>query len=115
TVLLGCVRHNLAASRFVEVKVDVRHGDAVRVKEPLEQQPVKERVKLGNADGVGDGGTASRATARTDADTLSLRVVDEIGDNEEVAGEAHTLDHVKLVEEPVSFGRSLVCLIAAPL
>jgi len=43
-VLLGAVLHDLKATAFAEVNVDIRHGHALHVEEALEQQIIRERV-----------------------------------------------------------------------
>ena len=96
-VLLGDVADHVAAPALVEVHVDVGHGDAVRVEEPLEEQAVRHRVELGDAQRVGDQRAGGRAAARADPDALPLGVRDEVGDDQEVAGEAHLEDDVELV------------------
>lgn len=53
-VLLGDVPDDLTAPALVEVDVDIGHGDALGVEEPLEDQAVLDRVEVGDAHGVGD-------------------------------------------------------------
>src|SRR3712207_8878658 len=48
-VLLGDVADDLGAAAVVEVDVEVRHRDAVRVEEALEDEAVLERVEVGDA------------------------------------------------------------------
>ena len=91
-VLLRDVADHLAAPAFVEVDVEVGHRDPVWVEEPLEDQPVPERVKIGDPQCVGAHGARSRAAAGTDADPVVLGPVDEVSDHQEVAGEAHVDD-----------------------
>ena len=68
--LLGDVPDHVTPPAFVEVDVDVRHGDAFRVQEPLEDQPVLQRVQVGDAQRVGDQAACGRAAARADADPV---------------------------------------------
>src|SRR5699024_6287562 len=96
-VLALDVLDDLAATAVVEVDVEVRHGDAVRVQEPLEQQPVLERVEIGDPHRVGDHRAGARTTARAHPDALLLGPLDVVGDHQEVAGEAHLEDHGDLV------------------
>ncbi len=53
-VSLGDVADHVAAAALVEVQVDVRHADALRIQEPLEQQAVLDRVQVGDAGHVGN-------------------------------------------------------------
>ena len=88
-VLLRDVADDLAATTLVEVDVEVGHRDAVGVEEPLEDQAVDQRVEVGDPHRVGDHRAGTRATAGADADAVVLGPVDEVGDDEEVAREAH--------------------------
>ena len=96
-VLLGHVANDLAPTALVEVDVDVRHRHPFRVEEALEQQPVLEGIEFGDAEGVGHDGAGRRTSARPDPDTLGFRPVDEVGDDEEVAREAHLRDDASLL------------------
>ncbi len=96
-VLLGHVSDDLAATALVEVDIEVGHRDAVRVQEPLEDQSVHQRIEVGDAHRVGGHRSGTGATAGTDADAVLLRPVDEVGDDQEVAGEAHLEDDADLV------------------
>ena len=95
-VPLGDVADDLGATRVVEVDVEVGHRDAVGVEEPLEDQAVPERVEVGDPHGVGRHRTRTGPAARADADAVVLGPVDEVGDHEEVAGEAHLGDDADL-------------------
>jgi hypothetical protein len=95
-VLVGDVADHLTAPALVEVDVEVGHRDAVGVQEALEDQAVLERVEVGDPHGIGAHRARTRATARADADAVVLGPVDEVGDDEEVAGEAHAGDDAGL-------------------
>ena len=95
-VLLGDVPDDVAAPALVEVHVEVGHRDAVRVEEPLEDQPVLQRVQVGDPHGVGDHRPGARAAAGADPDAVVLGPVDEVGDHQEVAGEVHLGDDADL-------------------
>ena len=96
-VLLGDVLDHLAAAPVVEVDIEVGHGDAVGVQEPLEDESVLERVEVGDLHRVGDHRSCTRAAAGADADAVVLGPVDEVGDDEEVPREAHLQDDAGLV------------------
>ena len=95
-VLVGDVLDDLAAATLVEVDVEVGHRDAVGVEEPLEQQAVDQRVQVGDPHRVGDDRARTGATPGADADAVVLGPVDEVGDHQEVAAEAHLGDDVEL-------------------
>ncbi len=73
-VLLGDVPDHVAPAAFVEVQVDVRHGDALGVQEPLEDQRVLDRVQVGDAQHVGHHRAGGRAAARAKPDLAGPRV-----------------------------------------
>ena len=96
-VLALDVGDHLVAPTFVEVDVEVRHGDSLRVEESLEDQTVIEGIQLGDLHGVGDHRSGTRSTTGPHADPLRLRPVDVVGDGQEVAGEAHRNNDVFLI------------------
>ena len=68
--------------------IDLRSGLRKRSKSSL----YGDRVEVGDAERVGDEAAGRRAAARADRDALALRPVGEVGDDQEVAGEAHLVD-----------------------
>ena len=102
TVLVGGVADHLHAPALVEVHVDVGHGDALGVEEPLEQQAVVDRVEVGDARDVGHRAARGRPTSRTDTDAHVAGVLDHVGHDQEVRGEAHLLDDAQLVLQPLA-------------
>ena len=95
--LLGDVADHVTPPAFVEVDVDVGHGHALGIQEPLEDQPVLERVQVGDAQGVGHQAACGRAAARADPDPVALGPHDEVGHDQEVRAEAHLGDDAHLV------------------
>ncbi len=95
-VLLGDVADDLAPPALVEVDVDVGHRDALGVEEPLEQQPVLQRVDVGDAERVRHHAARRGATARADRDAVVLGPHDEVRDDQEVRREAHLQDDPEL-------------------
>ncbi len=100
-VPLGDITDHVTAATFVEVEVDVRRGDAFGVEEPLEDQPVLDRVEFGDTEDIGDHRPGRRTTPRADPDALLPGVPADVGDNEEVGREAHVGDDADLVLDPV--------------
>jgi hypothetical protein len=88
-VLVGDVVDDLAAALLAEVHVEVGHRHPLRVEEALEQQVVGERIEVGDAQRVGHQGAGARAAAGAHRDVVLLGPVDEVGHDEEVAGELH--------------------------
>ena len=112
-VLLAHVVDDALAAVDGEVDVDVGHRLAARVEEALEEQVVADRVDVGDLEAVRDEAAGGGAAARADADAVPLREADEVGDDEEVVGEAHLADRLQLELEPFAqLGRDLV--VAAP-
>ena len=95
-VLAADVVDDLVAAAVLEVDVDVRHGDPVRVEEPLEGQLVVDRVDRGDAQGVGDDRPRGAPPAGG-LDPLLAGEADEVGHDEEVARVAHRGDRPELV------------------
>ena len=100
-VLLAHVVDDALAAFHGEVDVDVGHRLAARVEEALEHQVVADRVDVGDRERVGDERAGGRAAARADRDAVLLREADEVPDDQEVVGEAHLLDRLQLVLEPL--------------
>ncbi len=95
------VADHLVATVLAEVDVEVRHRHAIRVEEPLEDQAEADRVEIGDGERERDQRARARAAAGADRDALRLRPLDEIGDDEEVAGIIHPLDDAELEGEPL--------------
>ena len=103
-VALLDVGDHLLAAVHAEVDVEVGHRDAVGVEEPLEEQAVAQRVEVGDGQRVGDEAAGAGAAAGADRDRAALGPLDEVGDDQEVAGEAHVLDDAELEVEPLAVG-----------
>ena len=101
--VLDVVQH-LVAPVLAEVDVEVRHRDALGIEEALEQQAPAQRIEVGDGQRPGDDRARARAAARADRYALLLRPLDEIGDDQEIAGEAHLHDDVELVGQPLAIG-----------
>ena len=83
-------------AQVFEVHVDIRHGDAVRVEETLEQELVLDRVQIGDLKAVGDDGARGGATSRPDHAAHRPRSGDIVLDDEEIVREAHAGDGLQL-------------------
>ena len=94
------VVHLLPAGRF-HVDVDVRQLVAERIDEPLEQQPVADRVHVGDAGQVAHQRSGRRPPARG-ADPHGPDVRADVGDRQEVRGVPHRLDLGELVVQAVT-------------
>ncbi len=108
------VADHLAAAGFAEVDVEVRHRDAFGIEEALEQQAELQRIEVGDGQRPGDHRARARAATRADRNVLRLRPLDEVGDDQEVAGEAHPDDDVELELEPLDIGLALIRRVRSP-
>ena len=110
-VLLGDVVDDAIAAGDGEVDVHVGHGLAARVEEALEQQPVADRVDVGDVEAVRRERARRRAAPRAHRDPASLGEGDEVPDDQEVVGEAHLLDRLEL--EAQALGQLRRCPLVA--
>ena len=107
--LLHVVDH-LAAAVLAEVDVEVRHRHAFGIEEALEQQAEADRIEVGDGQRIGDQRSRAGAAPRPDRNALGLRMLDEVGDDQEVARIVHAGDDIELEGEPraiVFLGRAL--------
>ena len=98
-ILLLDVIDDAIALFLAEVDVEVRHRDALGVEEALEQQAEPQRVEIGDGQRVGDERARTRSAPRPDGHAVRLRPLDEVGDDQKVAGELHLRDDVDFVVE----------------
>ena len=103
-IALGDVGQDLVALFDTEVDVDVGHGDPFAVQKALEEEVVGDGVQVGYVEGVGHQGAGRRAAPRTDRDGLVLGPLDEVGHDQEVAGEAHAGDDLQLLIQTPAIG-----------
>jgi hypothetical protein len=106
-VLVAHVADHAVALVLAEVDVEVGHRHALGIEEALEQQAPAQRIEIGDLERPRDQRARSRTAARPDRHAVVLRPLDEVGDDQEVAGEAHLLDHVELVGEALLVLREL--------
>ncbi len=84
----------------LDVDVDVGQHEAPLGQEALHEQPVFDRVGVGDPEQVVDQG-AGPGAARGDAYAHPLHIVDDLGDRQEVGGEAVVGDDVQLTVHPL--------------
>ena len=95
-VLRVDVLDHLLAPLVLDVEVDVGWAVTLEREEPLEQQPERNRVGLGDAERVADR-AVRRAPPPLAVDVVDAAELHDLHEHEEVAGEAELLDHVELV------------------
>ena len=95
-VLLLHVREHAVATPVVEVDVDVGHLHALAVEEALEDEPVAERLDVGDAEHVAHQRSGGAAAAGTDANAVAARRADQVPHDQEVRRETGLTDDVEL-------------------
>ena len=104
TVAPGDIIDHAIAPFHAEIDIEIRHRDALGIQKALEQQIVLERIQIGDLQRVGDQRTGSRTASRPDRNAVVLRPLDEIGDDQEVTGKAHRVDHIQLDAQTLVIG-----------
>ena len=101
-VFLLHVADHLVAPLLTEIDVEVGHRHALGIEEAFEQQPEADRIEIGDGERIGDERAGAGAAARPDRNALRLRPLDEVGDDEEVAGVFHALDDAELERQALA-------------
>ena len=92
-----------------EIAVDIGHRITLRVQETLEEQIIFERIEGRDIEGIRHKRARRRSSARSYLNSVCLRKMDEIPDNEEIIVKAHIPDRLELVVKTgFDFGRDLV-------
>ena len=86
------VLDDAVAAFIVEVHIDIRHRDTLRVEETLEQEVVADRIQIRDAEAVRHARAGCGATSRAHGNAVPAAPVDEILNDEEVVREAHERD-----------------------
>ena len=92
-VLVVDVLDDLLAPVGLDVDVDVRRAVPLRGEEPLEEQPVPHRVHIGDAAARSRPPSWPPSPGPGSRCRCSRQNVDDVVDDQEVAGEAELLDH----------------------
>ena len=96
SVLLLHVREHAIAPTVVEVDVDVGHLHALAVEEALEDEPVAERLDVGDVEHVAHQRPGGAAAPGPDANAVAACRPDQVPDDQEVRGEPGLTDDVEL-------------------
>ena len=89
------LNHPLAAIAARQIEIDVGPLAALLRQEALEQQIHADRIDGGDAEAVADGAVGRRAAALHE-DVFLAAEVDDVPDDQEVAGEIELLDQIEL-------------------
>src|SRR5262249_48113083 len=87
--LLLDVFDDTIAAVLAEIDVEIGHGHALGIQEALEQQVVAQRIEVGDSEAVGDERACARTATGPDRNAVALRPVDEVGNDQEIAGKSH--------------------------
>src|SRR5207248_361443 len=102
TVLLPHVVDDLAAPLEAEVDVDIRHRNAFRIQEPLEEQIELERADVRDLECVRDQRSRRRTASWPDRNAAFPRRLDEVVNDQEVSGVPRLGDDAELIVEPLA-------------
>src|SRR5690606_25251103 len=89
------VTDDLFASILTEVDIEVGHRYALGIEEAFEQQREPQWIDIGDGERIGNERARTGAAARADGNILPLGPLDEVGNDEEVAGKLHALDNAE--------------------
>ena len=89
------------AAIHAKIDVEIRHRHPFRVQEPLKQQRIAQRIKVGDRQSIGHQGPGPGPPPRTHRDRVVLGPLDEIRNNQKIAGKAHALDDAQLKFQPL--------------
>ncbi len=111
-VLLRDIVNDLLTALVLEVHVDIRHGNSLRVQESLEDQIIADGVNVGDADGIGHDGACRRASAGSHGNIMGLCKMNVVPYDQEVVDEAHGADDRELILQtlPVLLRRFAVAI-----
>ena len=100
-IAVAHIADDLVAPVLTEIDVEIGHGHAFGIQEALEEQAEAQGIKIGDGEGVGDQRACARAAPRPHRNALGLGPFDEVGHDEEVAGEFHAGDDAQLEIQPL--------------
>ena len=98
TVFLIAILHHFRAAVVLEIQVDIRHRDAIRVEEAFKQQGVAERLHGGDIQRESHQRAVAR-TAHVVPDVFLTREAAQIPHDQEVFRKTHLIDHAELIVE----------------
>ena len=113
-VFFGGVTNHLVAVTRVEVHIDIGHRDTVGVQKAFEQQVVFHRVKIGDAQCIGNCTPSRRTSSGADPNALFSGMANEIPHDEEIRRKAHVADDFEFVRQSLDhrlwhFGTPSLC------
>ena len=95
-ILVAHILDDALALEHAEVDVEVGHRHALGIQEALEEEVIRNRVDVRDAQRIGHQRARAGPAARTDRDAVLLPPVDEVLDDQEVPGKFHPADDLDL-------------------
>ena len=95
-VFFAYVFNHAPAIILTEIDIEVGHRYPFRIQEALKEQRITQGVKIGNTERVSNQRPGARTPPGADRDAIFLGPVNEIGNDQEVAGELHANDRIGL-------------------
>ena len=96
---------DFAAPHIAKIDIDIRHRHPLGIEEPFKQQTIFQRVDVGDFQQIGDDAAGSRTPARSHRNFRFTGELDEVPDNQKVAGEAHRLNDRQFVLQTLTHFR----------
>ncbi len=107
-VLVRDIVDDFAPSLEAEVHVDIGHGDALRVQEPLEEKVIFDGIDVRDVQAVSDYASRRAPSSGADHDVVLPREIDVIPDDQEIVHVPHLADRVQLVLQSLPEGPVVV-------
>src|SRR5262249_56010227 len=95
-VALLHIGDDLIAPVLAKIDIEIRHRNALGIEKALEQKSKANGVEIGDGERIGNERACAGATPRSDRNAARFRPLDEIGNDEEIAGIVHPFDDLKL-------------------
>ena len=99
-VFLAHIFDDLAPALHAEIDINIWRADALGVQEPLKNEPVAERVDIGDSEHIRDQGTRRRAATWTHRNAALPCMADKIPDDQKITDESGFFDHREFIVEP---------------
>src|SRR6185437_9924790 len=90
------VADNFVAPVLAEIDIEIGHRDALWIEKALEQEPEADRIKIGDGERIGDQRAGAGTAAGSYRNSLFLRPLDKVGNDQEIAWIFHAGDHAEL-------------------
>ena len=97
---------------LAEINVEIRHGNAFGVEEAFKQQAEADGIKVRDQQRPGSNRTRARTAPRPHWNGRRLRLgpLDEVGNNQEIAGKTHLLDDADFIGQAFAILRARCCI-----